>query len=145
MSQHYKEKSWQSVLLHILWGPVVHQSLCRMRITNWQGNMVREWRRNEKASKRLHAHTAFVQKSILQPSCWSSACCSQWEQRGHLLCTSLLSDPQGHQCVSLPSSRLCCSSWSHPGMQWEPGLVRLLLWRWWWNVNCFSAPTPHYV
>lgn len=74
-----------------------------------QNGRIRSW------AKRLHAHTVFVPKSILQPSRRSFACCSQWEQRTHLLSASFPSDPQGHQCISA----LCARSPSSPALLFQ--------------------------
>lgn len=134
--------------LHILWGPaLIHSTVCISEIDRviWSESKWRE----KKPSKRLHAHTAFVQKSILQPSCRSSACCSQWEQRRHLLSTSLLSSTRPPVCLctlllSLSSSALLFQL-KPPRHAVGARVVRLLLRRWGWNVLCFTAPTSRYV
>lgn len=126
------------------------ESLCCVRITNWKGNMVQrvgvEWETERTITGSCSICPEIHSAAVLSILCLLLSVGAEktsafyiprlWSTRPPVcLCTLLCLDPR----------RLYCFSWSHPGMQWEPVLVRLLLWRWGWNVLYFNAPSPHYV
>lgn len=125
------------------------ESFCCVHIRNWQVIWSESWKREKETEQEITAHRTFVQKSILQPSCRFSACCSQWEQRRHLLSTSLLSSTRPPVCLCTllfsPSLLALLFQLKPPRHAVGVWVVQLLLWRWGWNVLNFNALTLCYV